>query len=106
MEQDKNQLKTWVVMVVSINNSFSEHDDAQFDGMVCLDIDSQAQEDDSKKFHKYYAYSKFMTITYNQGIRNIQRHLKRRTWMTIGGRRANFMLIMFSLMTSIPSMLK
>ena len=42
MEQDKNQLKTWVVMVVSINNSFSEYDDTQFDGMVCLDIDSQA----------------------------------------------------------------
>ena len=67
------------VVVVSVNDTFSEHDDAQFDGVVCLDIDPQAQEDDSKRFNKCHAYSKSMTITYNQGIRNIQRHLKRRT---------------------------
>ena len=55
----------------STNDASSEYDDAQFDDVVYLDIDPQAQEDDSKIYNEYFTYSISVIITYHQSIRNI-----------------------------------
>ena len=39
--------------MVSVNDMFFEYDDAQSNCMVCLDINSLGQENDSEKFDKY-----------------------------------------------------
>jgi hypothetical protein len=60
-----------VITGVSVTDTFSEHDDAQSDGVVCLNIDLQVLEDGTE-FYQYHIHSKYMMMTYHQGIRNIQ----------------------------------
>ena len=43
-----------VVVMVSVDDASSEDHDVQSDDVVCLDIGSQAQEDDAKFFNRYY----------------------------------------------------
>jgi len=45
-----------VVMVVSVDDASSEDHDVQSDGVVCLDIGPQAQEDDAEFFDQYHIY--------------------------------------------------
>ena len=45
-----------VVVVVSVDDASSEDHDVQSDGVVCLNIDPQAQEEDAESFDQYHIY--------------------------------------------------
>ena len=95
-----------MVEMENTNNVCAEHEYIQFNDVISLDSDLQAQVDDSrKKNHKHSINTVNIVKTYNQSNRHVW-HWNSRVRTMAGRRRAKYTLIKLSLVTRRPCMLR